>query len=219
MTPSVRAVPRWRRWLVVALMAAAVAAFASAFFFEWWHFTLYAPQYPHGLKMGISLTGVSGDVAEIDELNHYIGMAKLEGVAPIERHYAAYGIGGLAVVIFAMTLAMGRRTGWLIVVPAVAFPLTFTADAFYWLRLSGHALDKHAPIHLAPFTPQMFGNGEIGQFLTFAAPSSGFWIACFGASLVVVATFIRQRSVCAQCSQRGSCGSVCKSAFIGNELT
>src|SRR5512143_981095 len=59
------AVPVWRRWLVVAIMTTAVGAFAGAFFLPWWHFTLYAPQYPHGLGLTISLTGVGGDVSEI----------------------------------------------------------------------------------------------------------------------------------------------------------
>ncbi len=211
------AVPRWRRWLVVGLMAAAVAMIASAFFFPWWHFTLYAPQYPHGLNMTISLTGVSGDVSEIDELNHYIGMAKLEGVAPMERHFASYGVGGLGFILVLMTLFMGRRSGWLILLPALSFPLIFMGDTYYWLHLTGHALDKHAAIHLPAFTPQMFGNGQIGQFLTFAAPSEGFWIACGGALIVAVATYLRQRSVCANCSERGTCGAVCKNAFLGKE--
>ncbi len=210
-------VPRWRRWLVVGLMLGAIGLMASAFFFPWWHFTLYAPQYPHGLNMTISLTGVSGDVSEIDELNHYIGMAKIEGVAPMERHFASYGVGALGVVVLFMTMLGGKRTGWLIAIPALSFPLIFMADTYYWLHLTGHALDKHAAIRLPPFTPEMFGNGQIGQFMTFAAPSEGFWMACGGAAIVLAATYIRQRSVCANCAARGTCGLVCKSGFIGKE--
>jgi len=214
---KVVAVPRWRRWLVVALMTSAVGLFAAAFSMEWWHFTLYAPQYPHGLSLTISLTGVGGDVREIDELNHYIGMAHLENVALQEEHYAAYGVAAVSLIVLVLTLAMGRKTAWLIAVPAVAFPLGFIADSFYWLYHCGHDLDPHAPIHLPAFTPQMFGNGQIGQFLTFAAPSIGFWLAGAGAVVVIGATLLRQRSVCAQCSQRGTCGAFCKSAFIGKE--
>ncbi len=211
------AVPRWRRWLVVVMTVGAVATIASALSMPWWHFTLYAPQYPHGLAMQISLTGVSGDISEIDELNHYIGMAKLEGIAPVERHLAPAGVAVLVALTLLLTIATGRKTGWLIALPAVAFPLTFMADAYYWLHLAGHALDKHAPIHLPAFTAQMFGTGKIGQFLTFAAPSSGFWVACAGAALVIAATAIRQRSVCAHCSLRGQCGAVCKTALLGKE--
>ncbi|MEO8799440.1 MAG: cytochrome C [Polyangiaceae bacterium] len=209
-----KAVPRWRRWLVVGLMGTAVAMFAGSFFIPWWHFTLYAPQYPHGLGMTISLKGVSGDVAEIDELNHYIGMTHLENVASVELHFAAYAIAALSLVVLVLTLVLGRKLGKLIVIPALAFPLGFVADAFYWLAHAGHHLDPRAPIHLPAFTPQLFGNGQIGQFLTYATPSPGFYLACLGAATVIVATIIRQRSVCAQCTMRGSCGMVCKSAFV-----
>lgn len=208
------AVPRWRRWLVVGLMTSGVGMFAGAFFLPWWRFTLYAPQYPHGLGLTISLTGVGGDVSEIDELNHYIGMARLEGVALEERHLAAYAVAAVSVIVLALTLFLGRKTGKLIVLPAIAFPLGFVADSFYWLYRCGHELDRHAPIHLPAFTPQMFGNGQIGQFLTFAQPSAGFWLASAGAVVVIAATIVRQRSVCAQCTQRGTCGAVCKSGFV-----
>ncbi len=210
-------VPRWRRWLVVGLMSTATGMFAGSFFLPWWHFTLYAPQYPHGLRMQMSLTGVGGDVGEIDELNHYIGMARLENVATTEEHYAAYGIALVALVILVLTLVLGRKLGKLILAPALAFPAGFLADSFYWLYHCGHGLDPHAPIHLPAFTPQMFGNGQIGQFLTFAAPSSGFWLACAGAAIVALGVIIRQRSVCAHCTQRGTCGAVCRSAFILRE--
>lgn len=208
------AVPRWRRWLVVTMMTAAVALFVGAFFLPWWQFTLYAPQYPHGLGLTISLTGVGGDVSEIDELNHYIGMARLDGIALEERHLAAYGVAIVCLAVLVLTLALGRKLGKLIVIPALAFPVGFVADSSYWLYRCGHELDPHAPIHLPAFTPQMFGNGQIGQFLTFATPSSGFWFASAGAAIVLAATILRQRAVCAQCSQRGTCGAVCRSGFV-----
>src|SRR5215468_1356757 len=92
MIPAAR--PPWdrARWLVVGLASATVAAFAGSFFLPWWSFVLYAPQYPSGLKLVISLTGMGGDVAEIDTLNHYIGMAHLADAAPTERQLAGYGV-------------------------------------------------------------------------------------------------------------------------------
>ncbi len=216
--PKTVAVPRWRRWLVVGMMTAAVGMFATAFFLPWWHFTLYAPQYPHGLGLVLSLKGPGGDVSEIDELNHYIGMAHLESVAHTEEHYAAYGVAVVSLIVLVLTLLMGRKTGWLIILPAIGFPIGFVLDSFYWLYHCGHELDPHAPIHLSPFTPQMFGNGQIGQFLTFAAPSSGFWLAAAGAVVVIAATVLRQRAVCAVCSQRGTCGAFCKYGFMGKEV-
>ncbi len=212
--PKATPVPLWRRWLVVGLMAASVATIAASFSQPWWQFTLYAPQYPHGLHMVMGLTGVTGDVGEIDELNHYIGMTKLETVASTELHYAAWGVALVAILVFAMTLFMGRKTGKWIVAPALAFPIGFMLDCYFHLYEAGHSMDPHAAIRLPGFTPQMFGNGQIGQFMTFANPLAGFWIAVVGALLVVVATVVRQRAVCAECTQRGACGAVCVNAFV-----
>ncbi|MBL8157714.1 MAG: hypothetical protein JNM70_26430, partial [Anaerolineae bacterium] len=50
------------RLAVLACALAAAGLIAASFFQPWWRFWLYAPQYPGGLKLVISLTGVSGDV-------------------------------------------------------------------------------------------------------------------------------------------------------------
>ena len=47
------------RWLALAASAAALGA---SYFLPWWTFTLYAPQYPGGLRLVVSLSKVSGDV-------------------------------------------------------------------------------------------------------------------------------------------------------------
>src|SRR4051794_34514915 len=92
---ATRPAARSRRWLTVGLATLGVLAFAGAFLMPWWKFTLYAPQYPHGLRLQIALTGLAGDVHEIDMLNHYIGMQHLTQAAPIERAYASYGVAGV----------------------------------------------------------------------------------------------------------------------------
>lgn len=215
--PVGKPVARSRRWLTVALATLGVLAFALAFTQSWWKFTLYAPQYPHGLRLEIALTGLQGDVHEIDMLNHYIGMQHLTQAAPLERAYASYGVAGVCLAVLAGILALGRRTGRLALIPAVLFPIGFIVDSFGWLYAFGHQLNPRAPLHVPPFTPQMFGNGQIGQFLTFAEPALGFWLTLVGVMLVAVAVEFRQRAVCAHCVHAGSCKNVCPSYFLGNE--
>jgi copper chaperone NosL len=202
------------RWLVVALAASAIGLYVLAFFQPWWSFTLYAPQYPSGLRLSISLTGMGGDVHEIDMLNHYIGMGHLADAAKHERELAGYGVGLVSIMVLAVALLAGKKVGRAMFIPAVLFPIGFLGDAFYWLYTFGHRLDPHAPIHLQSFTPELFGNGQIGQFMTFATPSAGFWMACGGLVLVVAATFVRSK-ICADCPQRGDCKAVCPSALVG----
>ena len=78
----------------------------------------------------------------------------------------------------------------------------------------GHHLDPRAPLHIPAFTPEFFGNGQIGQFMTFATPGAGFWLACSGLVLLAAAFLVRRR-VCAECPQSGDCGPLCRSALVG----
>ena len=101
---------RWgARWTVVALTLVAVSLYVASYFLPWWEFTLFAPQYPQGLDLVIGLSGMSGDVREIDMLNHYIGMAHLADAAAVERQLAAYGVGAIGVAVLAIMLGAGRK--------------------------------------------------------------------------------------------------------------
>jgi hypothetical protein len=201
------------RWFVVALTVIAVAAIAASYSQPWWRFWLYAPQYPGGLKLTIALTGMSGDVAEINILNHYIGMGRLDSAAPLERRFAAVGVVALGASMLVLALAAGRRLRLLVAAPALSFPATFVLDSFLWLRWFGHHLDPKAPLEIAPFTPQLFGNGVVGQFATYAEPALGFWLACAASALMILAAVVRAK-VCTYCGQAGQCGAVCPRGLV-----
>ncbi len=203
-----------QRWGVVALAIGAIGAYVASFFEAWWNLVLYAPQYPHGLHLTISLTGLGGDVHEIDMLNHYIGMGHMAQAAQFERHHAAWGVGLVAVLVLAITLLAGRKVGPAVLVPGLAFPIVFLADAWYWMHTFGHHLDPRAPLHIPAFTPELFGNGRIGQFMTFATPGRGFALASFGFVLLVAAFLVRRR-VCRECPLAGRCGALCSIALVG----
>ncbi|MGZ3419207.1 MAG: cytochrome C [Polyangiales bacterium] len=193
---------------------AGAALFCASYFLPWWRLWLFAPQYPKGLEVGISLTGVGGDVRELNILNHYIGMKPLDLAALTERRFAAQGVGLVAALGVVLTLVTGRRVGWVVAALGIVFPLTFVIDSQYWLFHFGHTLNPHAPIRLPPFTPQMFGTGQIGQFMTFARPDPGFWVAIGCVACLVGAAILRKR-VCDHCARAKSCGLVCPSAFVG----
>jgi copper chaperone NosL len=181
---------RSARWLAIGLSLGAGLLFVVALGKPWWLFKLYAPQYPHGLTLVISLSGLSGDVREIDMLNHYIGMAHLDAAAVFERRYAAVAVYALSGVLVALTFVL--RGGWAraIAILGALFPLGFIADSFIWLYRFGHELDPRAPLRLPKFTPELFGNGTIGQFMTFATPQSGFWFAVGGVALLLGAVVL-----------------------------
>jgi hypothetical protein len=159
----------------------------------WWSIRLYAPQYPHGLGIDVLLSGSRGDVHEIDTLNHYIGMASLTTAAPLERQLSLIAILITALVVTVLLLVPRRRANVLATVAVAAVPLGFMADFYYWLHRFGHHLNPHAPLKLPPFTPDLFGNGVIGQFMTFARPELGFWLAVVAACLAAFLVVLRGR--------------------------
>jgi hypothetical protein len=111
-------------------------------------------------------------------------MAHLDVAAAFERRYAAVAVYALAGALIALTLVLKGPWSRFIAVLGALFPLCFIADSFFWLYRFGHELDPRAPLHLPQFTPQLFGNGTIGQFMTFATPQSGFWLAVAGVALL-----------------------------------
>ena len=203
-----------RRFLTVALATLGAALMIGSYFLPWWQFHLKAPQYPQGLVLLVSLTGITGDVGEIDIINHYIGMSHLSEGAAFERAWGGWLLGVLVVLIVASTLLAGRQIGWIAGAIGLSLPVGFIADTQYWLWKFGHDLDPKAPVHIAPFTPTMFGEGKVGQFVTTATPSLGFALAVAGVALVGLAVWQRSK-VCRVCPASESCTLACPVALVG----
>ncbi len=177
-----------------ALMLGAMLLIVSMFV-PYWQLTLHAPQYPKGLRTELYVTHVSGDVQEIDELNHYIGMPKLEEAAAFERSFAAIGVTVLGLLLMAAIFIHNRWAG-LLALPAVLYPLGFLADLYYWLYRFGHDLDPHAALSssVKPFTPTLLGDGKVGQFGTTATLEGGFFLAILGAVVVGAGLYLHRRA-------------------------
>ena len=177
------------RWFPVV---AAVLIVASMFF-PYWRLKLNAPQYPAGLTATIGVSSVGGDVDEIDGLNHYIGMRRLDEGGQFERSISPFAIPIMAGI--AALAALRRRRFWLFALPAIMYPIVFTADLYYWLRNFGHNLDPTAALSSSfdEFTPTLLGPGRVGQFTTFSFYDVGFGLAFLASLLLVVAVIVRLR--------------------------
>jgi len=202
-----------RRWLPVGLVLVAVVLWAASFTRPWWQIYLFAPQYPAGLVLDISLNGLGGDAREVNMLNHYIGMKGLDEAAALERQLAVYGIAMLALVTTALTFMVGRRWNWLMSVPGLLFPLAFVVDSMWWMYHFGHTLDPRAPLRVPLFTPEFLGWGKIGQFETYAMPLSGFWLSLAALAFVIAAMVLRYR-VCHTCPLHDVCGATCPNHLV-----
>ena len=182
------------RYLPLALLLLAAALLVASIFLPYWELTLHAPQYPKGLPVTAYVNHLTGEVKEVDELNHYIGMMPLNSAAKLERAVAPFAIPVVALLAIVSFWVPGRWK-WSLVAPAVIFPVVFVVDLAAWLYYAGHNLDKHAALNHAikPFTPHVFGVGKIGQFSTQAHFAIGFYFIVLGAILVTVATILERR--------------------------
>lgn len=182
--------------VIIGIILIAIGALAASYFLPYWKITLYAPQYPDSLSVQIFLDHLEGDVREIDGLNHYIGMRPLGEAAVVERSLAHWAIIGICAFLLIYSFIPCARFSWLLIAPAVGFPIGFAADSFYWLYEFGNNLDETAPINIDPFTPPLFGEGEVGQFRTEAFPQVGFYLAVAAALLAIAAVWWARTRMC-----------------------
>lgn len=176
------------------LLAARVLILASLFL-PYWHMELVAPQYPDNLHLTAYVNHLAGDVAEIDNLNHYIGMRSLHEAAQLERRFGVFVLIGLAVLL---ELAAWVHNRWaaLLVLPAASFPAVFLIDLHLWMSHFGQNLDPEAPLSSAiePFVPPILGTGGIGQFETVASAGVGLIMATVASCLMLAALFFHRRA-------------------------
>jgi len=193
------ALPRWQLWLPSVLWVIAAILILASITVPYWNMTLSAPQYPGGLQMRVFINEMTGDadpaldeVREIDELNHYIGMASLYNAAQIERAIALPALFIMSIMLVVAAL-WRQRWAWLLTVPALSLPLVFLADLGLWLRYYGQNLDPYAPLSSAiqPFVPPVLGQGIIGQFSTMASVDTGWFMALGASVLILVAIVMR----------------------------
>jgi hypothetical protein len=156
-------------------------------FLPYWHMELEAPQYPDGLFLTAHVNHLSGDVKEIDGLNHYIGMRPLEQAAAFERAASVWLIVAMVLLVEGAAVVHSR---WavLLALPAIFFPIGFLVDLHFWMANFGQNLDPSAPLSAAikPFTPTVLGEGGIGQFKTYAELGNGFWLGAASSILTVI---------------------------------
>ena len=164
-------------------------------FLPYWHMTLVAPQYPDNLHLTAYVNNLTGDVAEINGLNHYIGMRPLEEAAQIERRVGVYAL-ILLVVLLECASWTHNRWAALLVLPAVLFPAVFLLDLHLWMSHFGQNLDPDAPLSSAvkPFVPPILGTGMVGQFKTIAYPGVGLILTGAASVVMVVALAFHRRA-------------------------
>lgn len=163
----------------IPFLAAALLIVSLAF--PYWQMTLYAPQYPEGLRARVYLTRATGDIQEISNLNHYVGLTGLERLALTERRLAVPAVLLTAAVMLSSMYI--HRLRLVLRLPVFLFPVGVASDLAYWLWRFGHTIDPSAPIRIDPFMPALLGRGSIMQFTTVAFFGIGFVFSLGAAAL------------------------------------
>ena len=163
-----------------------------------WHVRLVAPQYPEGLGMHIHINTVRGstdtDLQNINNLNHYIGMRRIEADAIPELRTMPWIVGALigAGLLVAAVGKRGPLYAWL--GGFAVLGATGLVDFWRWEYEYGHDLDQATAIIKIPgmsYQPPLIGSKQLLNFTATSWPASGGWLAglafALGAAAVVVA--------------------------------
>lgn len=161
------------RLLLVLLLLPLGLAFTAPL----WVMDFGAPQYPQGLHLRIFAHTVKGDINEINTLNHYIGMRRIDRAELSDLDWIPFGLGALALLCLRVA-AIGDLRSLVDLCVLFVYVSGFSFARFvYKLYVFGHALDPMAAIDVDPFTPAILGTKEIANFTTTSLPGLGsIWL-------------------------------------------
>jgi copper chaperone NosL len=175
------------------LLLASAVAIAVSFFFPLWKMHLVAPQYSDGLDLYIWSFKIQGGglngqhLAEINNLNHYIGMKAIEQADFLEMTWMPF-VFGLIILLILRSIVFGEMGNVVDLFALYTYFGVFSIGSF-WYRLYqyGHNLDPRAPVHIKPFTPLLIGVKQIANFREYSFPQTGAYLLCLSVLLIVLA--------------------------------
>jgi copper chaperone NosL len=180
------------------LLVVAALALLPTFAFPLYDMTMFAPQYPDGLRLHIYSYKLAGgnagqDVKEINVLNHYIGMKDLVAEDFTEFKWMPFVIGVFGLLLLRAAV-LGRMSH---VVDLTVLYVYFGAFALwsfaYKMYRYGHDLAPTAAVKVPGFTPPIFGYRKIANFEVYNYPNLGSYALVAVALLLVAALFVGWR--------------------------
>ncbi|HSJ67198.1 MAG TPA: hypothetical protein VK921_05975 [Anditalea sp.] len=167
----------------------------ALFFVPIWQIQMWAPQYPEWLSMQIWINNITGDIAIINGLNHYIGMKEIHVEMFPEFEIMPYILGGIIALGIILAL-IGKQFGvWTYLTVLVLAGIAGMLDFYLWSYDYGHNLDPTAAIKVPgmSYQPPLIGSKELLNFLAFSAPDIGGWLAVGAGALAIAAAVIEVR--------------------------
>ena len=164
-----------------------------------WAVSLEAPNYPkeafpEGIPVFFHFDGYSGEVHEMNTINHYVGMDPMWGGGHFERAIGPYALLLLTLGMIYFMIYNSKILNLIMLVP-IALPVIFIADYSYWLYWFGHNLHDWGAFKIKPFMPTVFGDGKIAQFTTHSYPTIGFYALVAISLFSLLAFFAKQKAI------------------------
>jgi copper chaperone NosL len=158
---------------VAALLPIVLAA--PSLFLPMWNFWLNAPLYGQKwLEVTVHpLTGVSGDVEEVNIVNHYVGLGPVGNdhipeIVYMPYVYAAY----IAVTVLSATTLFlrKRKLALLFLVIGLVLVASIYVYVYMWLYRYTHTIMPGAAVKIEPFDPPYIGEHKIANFVVRSYP-------------------------------------------------
>ena len=124
------------------------------------------------------------DLAEINTLNHYIGMKPIVEADFLEMKVLPFAIGVFSLLTL-RAVVVGRIMSVVDLVVLFCYFGAFSMASFaYRLYSYGHHLDPRAPMTIEPFMPVVVGSQQIANFVQTSLPLAG--TACMALFFVLL---------------------------------
>ncbi len=185
------------------LVAVGALLYLGVFILPIWKISLDAPQYPEGLGMYIWVNHITGekpnDLENINTLNHYIGMDKIDPHAIPEFDIMPWIVVAL-VVLGLIAAIVGNRK---LVVTWIGLTLVAAILGIYdfwkWEYDYGHNLNPNAPIKIPgmSYQPPLLGTKQLLNITATSLPYWGTYLIIAGILLGVLALLIDRKRAAA----------------------
>jgi hypothetical protein len=181
-----------------SLLVLAAALIFTAHFTALWNLTMFAPQYPEGLRLDIydhALVGGNGgqDVKEINILNHYIGMRDLAAEDFTEFQWMPFVLGAIG-LLFLRGAVLGTVKELVDATMVFVYFGAFSLWSFAFKLYSyGHELAPGAAVKVPPFMPPVFGYKQIANFEVYSYPRAGTYLLLTVGLLLAAALWLAWR--------------------------
>jgi len=175
------------------LLLIVAALFVGTLFVPMWQIQLDAPQYPEGLVLQLYANKIGGDVAIINGLNHYIGMATLHTENFVEFKILPFIFGGFALVSLLLIFVAKRKAVLWLFISFVLFVILAAVDFYRWNYEYGHNLDPNAAIVVPgmAYQPPLIGYKQLLNFGAYSIPDTGGWML-MGAGILLLFIILKE---------------------------